>query len=164
MLFFPGSTLGNLHPTEAERFLHQVKNVIGPLGGFLIGLDLKKDPDTLHHAYDDQEGVTAEFNKNLLYRMNRELGANFNPNQFSHRAFYNEPLGRIEMHLVSDLKQVVHIAGIPFTLQKGESIHTESSYKYTRSEFIHMAERSGFHLVQLWTDPKEYFCVFYFEN
>jgi dimethylhistidine N-methyltransferase len=161
--FFPGSSIGNFEPDSATRFLAQVADVVGPGGGMLIGVDLKKDRCILDAAYNDTTGITAQFNLNLLQRINSELNADFDLNHFTHHAFYNEQKGRIEMHLISQLRQAVHIGQHTIKFTKGESIHTENSYKYTIEEFQALAIRAGFIPVYLWTDADALFSVQYFE-
>lgn len=161
--FFPGSSIGNFEPDNAVGFLAQVVQAVGPRGGMLIGVDLKKDRRILDAAYNDAAGVTAQFNLNLLQRINSELDADFDLNHFEHYAFYNEQKGRIEMHLISKSQQTVHIDQHTFEFFKGESIHTENSYKYTIEEFQSLAIRAGFVPVYLWTDANALFSVQYFE-
>jgi dimethylhistidine N-methyltransferase len=156
--FFPGSTLGNFTPEEAVQFLRRAAALL-PGGGLLLGADLVKDPHVLHAAYNDAQGVTAAFNLNLLVRANRELGANFVPAQFAHYAFYNAPLQRIEMHLLSRVRQAVTVCGERFTLQEGESIHTENSYKFTIDGLRALAQRAGFRPGPVWTDAERLFSV-----
>jgi dimethylhistidine N-methyltransferase len=157
--FFPGSTIGNLEPVEAEDFLRKTAVLCGPGGGLLIGIDLKKDPDRLERAYNDARGVTAKFNLNLLARINRSFGADIPLENFCHYAFYNAELGRIEMHLVSMAEQIVHLNGTRIAFGEGEHIATEYSYKYTVREFADLATRSGWSVRDLWTDPEHLFCV-----
>ncbi len=157
--FFPGSTLGNFAPKEAERFLSGAARLAGPGGGMLIGIDLKKDTAILDAAYNDAAGVTAEFNLNLLARINRELGADFDLSAFAHRAFYNAAEGRVEMHLVSRRDQKVRLAGTTIDFHAGETIHTENSYKYDIDEFQAMARRAGFTPRKVWTDPQRLFSI-----
>ena len=161
VVYFPGSSFGNLHPGEGHRFLCQVRNVCGPHGGILIGLDLKKDPVVLHRAYNDDEGATADFNFNILERINRELTGDFRRTNFEHYAFYNPRKGRVEMHLVSLKDQTAFVDGIPVHFARGESIWTESSYKYTIRQFEAMAGQSGFRVEHVWTDPEQWFAIFY---
>jgi uncharacterized SAM-dependent methyltransferase len=137
--------------------------MVQPHGGFLIGVDLKKEVAILNAAYNDAQGMTAQFNLNLLHRINRELEADFDPSKFEHRAFYNESQGRIEMHLVSNKTQEIHINGDTFRFKAGESIHTENSYKYSVEEFKQLAKQAGFDLANVWTDPKELFSVHYYQ-
>ncbi|MCB1876323.1 MAG: L-histidine N(alpha)-methyltransferase [Chromatiales bacterium] len=161
--FFPGSSLGNFEPRDAACFLRGIARMVGPGGGLLIGVDTKKDSDRLNAAYNDCGGVTAAFNLNLLDRINRELGANFDLDQFEHRAFYDEDLGRIEMHLESRREQRVRVAGEPFDFDAGTRIHTECSYKYSPAEFTTLAERAGLRLRRRWQDRECLFAVYYLE-
>jgi dimethylhistidine N-methyltransferase len=161
VVYFPGSTIGNFHHHEAFDFLKLIAEVCGSGGGLLIGIDLKKDPEILNSAYNDRAGITAAFNLNLLERINRELGADFQIDQFRHHAFYNEVIGRIEMHLISLSDQTVHLNGYGIDLKKGEKIWTESSYKYSIEEFEALAERAGFKLKHVWTDKNRLFSVQY---
>lgn len=164
VIFFPGSTIGNLHPEEAVDFLMQYGEMLESGGGFLIGADLKKDSQILKRAYDDSEGVTAEFNLNLLKRLNREVGASFDLNNFEHEAFYNERLGRVEMHLKSKIGQLVRVNRTVFRFHEGETIHTENSYKYTVPEFSELCAHAGLTLQKYWQDSRKMFCVYYFEK
>lgn len=163
VIYFPGSTIGNFTLGEARRFLANARSLAGPGGGMLIGVDLKKERARLEAAYDDARGVTAAFNLNLLARVNRELGADFDLSAFRHRAFYNAARGRIEMHLVSLREQRVQIAGRVIRLRAGETIHTENSYKYSVREFQALARRAGFAPVACWTDAARLFAVHYLE-
>lgn len=153
--FFPGSTLGNFAPDEAMQFLADVRNVLGLGSRFLIGVDLIKDPAQLRAAYDDVAGVTAAFNRNILVRANRELGSDFDPEQFDHRAVWNEDVSRIEMHLVSRVAQTVKLAGDILTLAEGEAIHTENSYKYSEAALIEISQAGGWRMERCWlsSDP-----------
>jgi len=162
--FFPGSSIGNFEPEEAVTFLGNLADLVDDTGGLLIGVDLKKDPSILNAAYNDKEGITAQFNLNLLAHLNRELGANFDFDGFDHRAFYNEQKGRIEMHLISKRDQWATVAGHRFHFSAGESIHTESSYKYTVEEFQILARQAGFSPRKVWTDRDGLFSVQYFEH
>ena len=157
--FFPGSTIGNLAPNEAVALLRSFRNVLGDRGRLIIGVDLKKDPRVLVNAYNDSAGVTAEFNLNLLVRINRELAGTFDLAAFRHKALYNPRAGRIEMHLVSDRVQDVMAAGRRFHFAQGETIHTENSYKYAVSEFRELASKAGWKPKRLWTDAGEQFSV-----
>lgn len=161
VVYFPGSTIGNLSPDEARSFLEEIGRVVGPDGAFLGGVDLKKDPDVLEAAYNDRNGVTAEFNLNLLARVNRELEADFDLGTFRHHAFYNEGEGRIEMHLVSEIEQTATVDGVRIAFEQGESIHTECSYKYAREDFASLASEAGFGVDAVWTDPNDLFSVQY---
>lgn len=163
LIFFPGSSIGNFEPDQAEVFLRNLRNTAGPRGSLLIGVDLKKDPAILNAAYNDAAGVTAAFNQNLLTRLQREIGAKLDPELFDHQAFYNAELGRVEMHLVSREQQAIEINSQRFEFDQGESIHTESSYKYTIDEFIELAGRAGFSSRKVWTDPDQLFSLHYFD-
>jgi L-histidine Nalpha-methyltransferase len=158
--FFPGSTIGNLEPHEASTFLRNARHILGPGAVFVIGVDLVKDRAILNAAYNDKEGVTAEFNLNLLLRINRELGANFNLSCFEHHAFFNRERSRIEMHLASIKRQKVKLLGETIDFRAGETIHTENSYKYTPSSFQALARGSGWNVRAVWTDEQRYFAVF----
>lgn len=161
-VFFPGSTIGNFQPTEARAMLHHLAAMCGAGGGLLIGIDLQKDIPTIEAAYNDARGVTAEFNLNLLHRINSELDATFNVAQFRHRAAYDRRLGRIEMQLVSARPQHVTIGGHAFELAAGEAIVTEHSHKYTVDGFAGMAADAGLTLRRTWTDSRERFAVLHF--
>ena len=154
--YFPGSTIGNLTPDEAHGFLARARTHASRM---LIGTDLRKDANVLHAAYNDSRGVTAAFNLNLLARINRELGANFDLRRFSHYAFYNAPSGRIEMHLVSLQKQKIRIGAHRFGFERGESIHTENSYKYSSAGFRVLAENAGLAQTRCWSDRKGLFAL-----
>ncbi len=157
--FFPGSTIGNFTPEEARDFLALVAGTLGKGAVLLIGVDLKKDEALLIAAYNDHEGISAAFNENLLVRINRELGGDFDLAGFSHDAPYNRGLGRIEMHLVSTRPQTVHVDGHAFAFGEGESIHTENSYKYTIEEFRGLARSAGFEPISAWTDAGAMFSI-----
>ena len=161
--FFPGSSIGNFEPHAAVQFLHNLAEIVGHGGGLLIGVDVKKDERILNAAYNDKQGVTAAFNLNLLERINRELSADFVPEQFSHYAKYNDVEGRIEMHLKSNCIQTIRIDDEQFRFSPGEGIHTENSYKYSIDEFSLLAEKAGFSNRQVWTDDDDLFSVHYFE-
>ena len=161
VVYFPGSTIGNFALTEAREFLREARATVGPGGAMLVGVDLKKDEALLNAAYNDAQGVTAAFNLNLLTRINRELGADFDLGAFRHWAFYNAALGRIEMHLVSEKPQSVTIAGHRFEFAAGETIHTENSCKYSVDEFQALARSAGFVPEHCWTDPAQLFAVHY---
>lgn len=156
--FFPGSTIGNLDPDEARAFLRQAARLLEG-GGLVIGVDLVKDPEVLHRAYNDRQGVTAAFNLNLLRRANEELGADFDLSQFAHYAFYEPRRQRIEMHLVSRCAQTVRVAGHTFAFDQGESIHTENSHKFTIEGFRTLAVSAGFEPGPVWTDEARLFSV-----
>jgi dimethylhistidine N-methyltransferase len=161
VVFFPGSTIGNFDPDEADALLRRVSRLVGQNGGLLLGIDLRKDVAVLERAYNDAAGVTAAFNRNLLLRINRELGADFDPSAFRHVAFYNRERSRIEMHLVSTVAQRVRVSDQPFTFHAGESIHTENSYKYDVAEFAARAAACRLRLDGWWTDAQNYFAVLY---
>jgi dimethylhistidine N-methyltransferase len=162
VVYFPGSTIGNFEPNEALEFLRRIANVSGRGGGLLIGVDLQKDQSVIEAAYNDNAGVTAQFNLNLLARLNREIGADFDLSQWRHRAIYNSEAGRIEMYLISTTDQTVHIGDREFRFRGGEKILTEHSYKHTPEGFIALARQAGFDFVKLWTDDARLFGVFYF--
>lgn len=161
-VYFPGSTIGNFQPVDAALLLGRIADLCGIGGGLLIGIDLKKDVRTIEAAYNDQQGVTAEFNLNLLRRINHELGADFQLNQFRHRAIYNAEHGRVEMHLVSRRDQAVSIGEHTFDFAADESIRTEYSYKYAIDEFEAIAADVGLSLHRHWTDPQRNFAVLHF--
>jgi L-histidine Nalpha-methyltransferase len=157
--FFPGSTIGNLVPPDVRRFLRQARETLGERSSFLVGVDLRKDPAILLPAYDDAEGVTAAFNRNLLVRLNREAAADFDLDGFVHRAVWNDAESRIEMHLVSRRAQIVSVAGETVRFARDETIHTENSYKYAPEHFAALAQHSGWHTAKLWTDPAHLFSL-----
>ncbi|HEX4172522.1 MAG TPA: L-histidine N(alpha)-methyltransferase [Acetobacteraceae bacterium] len=157
--FFPGSTIGNLDPPEARHFLQRARQALGPDSWFLVGVDLRKDPAVLLPAYDDAQGVTAAFNRNLLVRLNREAAANFDLDAFAHQAVWNHAASRIEMHLVSLREQRVRVAGHIIRFRQGETIHTENSYKYEAERFATLAQQAGWHAAQVWTDPARLFSM-----
>jgi L-histidine Nalpha-methyltransferase len=157
--FFPGSTIGNFAPAQAIAFLTQLRRQLGRGALLLIGVDRKKNRAVLERAYDDALGVTAAFNLNLLARINRELAGNFDLTRFRHKALWNEAQGRIEMHLVSVAAQTVEVAGRRFDFQKGETIHTENSYKYSVDQFQRMAASAGWKARAAWTDAEDLFSL-----
>lgn len=157
--FFPGSTIGNLMPTEAQRLLRLFRAILSPHGRLIVGVDLKKDANVLIPAYNDGAGVTAAFNLNLLDRINREIEPCFDLRNFRHEAIYNSRDGRVEMHLVSLVPQEIRIRGTSFFFEEGESIHTENSYKYSISQFRYLAGSAGWRLQETWMDKREYFSV-----
>lgn len=159
VVYFPGSTIGNLTQDEALAFLRMTRGQVGPRGAMLVGVDLKKDANVLHAAYNDAKGVTAAFNLNLLRRINRELGGDFDLQRFRHYAFYNATLGRIEMHLVSLARQAVTVGRHRFAFEPGESIHTENSCKYSVAEFQTLAAEAGFRGTKAWTDRRGLFAL-----
>lgn len=164
IVFFPGSTIGNLVPADVETFFTRCHRLLLPGDGLLIGVDLKKEKAVLDVAYDDSAGVTAEFNLNLLRRINRELDADFNLGMFGHVAFYDPAKGRIEMHLRARRAQIVRVGGHRFGFAEGETIHTENSYKYDADELRHIAAHHGFTPARLWSDDGKMFSVHYFER
>jgi L-histidine N-alpha-methyltransferase len=157
--FFPGSTIGNFEPAEAEDLLRRFGRILGQGAHMIVGVDLVKDAATLESAYDDAAGVTAAFNLNLLTRINRELAGRFDLPGFAHRAVFNRQASRIEMHLVAKDAQAVPVGSETFTFAAGETIHTESSYKYTVETFRALAERAGWTWLTVWTDPDGLFSV-----
>ncbi len=161
-VYFPGSTIGNLRPETAQHFLTRVARLCGKSGGLIIGVDLQKSTETLESAYNDSAGVTAEFNLNLLVRANRELGADFALEQWRHRAIYNPEASRIEMHLISETDQTIHLGDRAFSFAAGEKIITEFSYKHSVEGFSALARTAGFQLAKVWTDPQKLFAVFHF--
>lgn len=162
-IFFPGSTIGNFEPVAAVRLLARLRSWIGQ-GGLLIGVDTRKDEALLHAAYNDRQGVTAAFNLNILRHVNRLTGADFDPEQFEHKAIYNADLGRVEMHLQSRKAQRVRVAGHDIRFDAGETIHTENSYKYSPEEFAQLAARAGFRMRHSWQDEDGLFAVHYLET
>jgi dimethylhistidine N-methyltransferase len=157
--FFPGSTLGNFEPHEACAFLRSAREILGKDARMVIGVDLEKDERVLYDAYNDAAGVTARFNLNVMVRINRELGGNFDTNAFMHRAIYNRDRHRIEMHLIAKKAQTVRVLGRSFSFRAGETIHTESSYKYSLARFKALAQGSGWTPRESWTDPAGMFSV-----
>jgi len=155
--FFPGSTIGNLEDDQIDRFMRAARRLLGDDGRFLIGIDLRKSPDILIPAYADSAGVTAKFNLNLLTRLNRELGANFNLDEFAHKIVWNDSASRIEMHLESQVPQTVAIRERSFAFEAGETIHTEISRKFDLDALILRLSESGWKLTHTWTDKNEYF-------
>lgn len=160
-IFFPGSTIGNFDPDEAVAFLAGARRLAGPGGALVIGVDLRKDKSVLEAAYDDPQGVTAAFNLNVLARINRELDADLDLRAFRHRAWYDETLGRIEMHLQAERDQTALIGGARIAFARGETIHTESSYKYTVPGFQSLAARAGFQPAACWVDAAGLFSIHY---
>jgi len=157
--FFPGSTIGNFTPSEATQFLRDAGELLGDDSAFLVGVDLKKSRETLQAAYNDAKGVTAEFNLNLLARINRELDGDIDLAKFKHEAAYNEDLGRIEIYIVSLEDQQLSVLGRPFAIAKGERIHTENSHKYSVEEFRDIASQAGWRSDEVWTDDKALFSL-----
>lgn len=159
VVYFPGSTIGNFTPQEAIEFLQLARRMVGPGGALLIGVDLKKDKKVLDAAYSDAAGVTAAFNLNLLQRINRELGGDFQLQRFRHKAFFDEDKGWIEMHIESVAAQFAHVGGARFRFSAGETIHTEISCKYSVEEFQAVAHRGGFEPDQTWIDAANLYSV-----
>jgi dimethylhistidine N-methyltransferase len=159
--FFPGSSIGNFEPPAAQQLLQRIADLLGPGGGLLIGVDLKKDAATLERAYNDATGVTARFNLNILTHLNRRLDTDFDTADFAHRAVYNDEFGRIEMHLVCLREHSVRVNGHSCPFRSGETIHTENSYKYSTDEFFDLAERSGFSPASVWIDANRLFSVYF---
>jgi dimethylhistidine N-methyltransferase len=161
VVYFPGSTIGNFTAPEATELLRNIADLIGAGGGLLIGVDLRKDPAVLERAYNDARGVTAAFNLNLLTRINRELGADFDLAAFHHRAIYDQDAGRIEMQLLSAREQTVHIDEHSFSFAAGEVLRTEYSHKYSLESFAGLATAAGLTVRQVWTDRDALFSVQY---
>jgi uncharacterized SAM-dependent methyltransferase len=161
VVYFPGSTIGNLHPVEAVTFLRRMALLCGPRGAMVIGVDLKKQTDVLEAAYNDRQGVTAAFNLNLLARINRDLQADFSIADFGHRAVYDAGYGRIEMHLVSQKPQTVHVGERQFEFTEGETILTEHSYKYSVAEFARLATAARFRVERTCCDERHLFNIHY---
>ena len=159
-IVFLGSTIGNMEPEEARGFISGCRRLLSDGETLTIGVDLKKDKETLERAYNDSKGVTARFNLNLISRINRELGAGIPGDAFIHKAFYNEGRGRIEMHLQSTRTQTFLIAGNEINFEKGETIHTENSYKYSIDEFSGMLKDGGFNRITLWQDSGQRYALF----
>ncbi|WP_240468725.1 L-histidine N(alpha)-methyltransferase [Gracilibacillus sp. YIM 98692] len=163
VIFFPGSTIGNFEPFEAAIFLRQLSAILKKGDGLLIGVDLKKDTDIIEKAYNDEQGITAAFNKNLLTRINRELHTDFHLENFSHHAFYNTERSRIEMHLISKVNQTIQILDQQIKFAKDESIHTENSYKYSIHSFQKLCLTCRFKPIEVFVDKKNWFSVHYLE-
>jgi dimethylhistidine N-methyltransferase len=159
LVLFLGSNIGNFNESEAELFLHRLRNAMNHGDFLLIGFDLKKEVSVLNKAYNDSKDITAQFNLNLLQRINRELGGNFKPGNFRYYGSFNERSGAVESYLVSKKNQTVHIKSLnkSYTFKKGESIHTENSYKFTEADIFHLANRAGFEILHNFTDSKGYF-------
>ena len=157
--FFPGSTLGNFEPHEACAFLRSARGILGKGARMVIGVDLEKDERVLYDAYNDAAGVTARFNLNVLHRINRELGGDFDVGTFVHRAIYNRDRHRIEMHLISKKAFTARVLGKKFSFRPGESIHTENSYKYSIERFTALARTTGWTPLESWTDAGRMFSV-----
>jgi dimethylhistidine N-methyltransferase len=161
LVFFPGSTIGNFSRAEAEKLLGVMRIEARPGGALLIGVDLRKDPAILHAAYNDSAGVTAQFNLNVLLRLNAELGCDFDLDAFRHEAVYDSAEGRVEMRLVSTKEQTVHVAGTPIRFARGEYIITEYSHKYSLDEFAALARRAGLEPQRAWVDEDSLFSMHY---
>jgi L-histidine Nalpha-methyltransferase len=161
--FFPGSTIGNFEPHEAAGFLRHVGKILGPGARLIIGVDLIKPAEVLNAAYNDAAGVTASFNLNLLTRINRELGGNFNLDCFEHHAFYNRERHRVEMHLASLKRQKAKVAGETIEFRAGETIHTENSYKYSIEKLAALARGAGWRPLKVWSDARNFFSIQAFE-
>jgi dimethylhistidine N-methyltransferase len=158
-VYFPGSTIGNFEPHQAKQLLANISGLLGPEGGLLIGIDLQKEPEIIHAAYNDSEGVTDQFNLNILHRINSELDANFDVDQFEHLAYYDQAQGRVEIYLVSCCEQTVQIGEHLFEFATGERIFTEYSHKYSIEGFANIAAEAGFTLHQYWSDEEKLFAV-----
>jgi dimethylhistidine N-methyltransferase len=163
LVFFPGSTIGNFEPRVRQTVLRKFRSVAGDGGKLLIGIDLEKDPSVVKAAYNDSQGVTREFNKNLLRRMNSELDAGFELDSFTHQAVYDDEESRIEMQLVSQERQTVSVSGKEFVFEAGEHILTEYSHKFDQAEFEAEARLMGWQRVRSWTDARGYFSVVLFD-
>ena len=161
VVFYPGSTMGNMEPAAAKQFLNSLRQWLSDDGGLLIGIDLHKSEPVLNAAYNDRQGVTAAFNLNVLNNVNNLLDANFDVDNFDHHAFYDAGQRRIEMHLVSNEDHIVRVDGTAIAFSKGESIHTENSYKYTLESFTALAAEAGFAVQRSWVDDEQLFSVHY---
>lgn len=162
IVFFPGSTIGNFKPRTVRRFFEVISGITGKNGGVLIGVDLKKDVGVLEAAYNDSKGITAEFNKNMLAHLNREIGSDFKPELMDHKAIWNEEKGRIEMRLYVRESHTVSVDGNSYKLKRGEFIHTENSHKYSLEEFAELVS-PWFEVHKVWTDKKGYFSLQFLE-
>jgi dimethylhistidine N-methyltransferase len=157
---FLGSSIGNFEPETTSRFLQTCTEMLGPEDGVLVGVDLKKDKQVLEKAYNDSESITAEFNLNLIDRINREFRLNLDKSDFKHVAFYNEKKGRIEMHIEAGRDIILDLDGNKILLKKGERIHTENSYKYDIDEFTSLAVKNHLKVRKIWKDNNNYFALF----
>lgn len=161
VVFFPGSTIGNFVPEQAAKFLKSLANLVDEQGGIVVGVDILKDIDTIEAAYNDSQGVTAEFNKNILTRINRELKADFEIDNFEHQAIFNPQESRIEMHLISQQTQTATLGDTKIHFTKGESIHTENSYKYSLDDFEKLVKRADLAIAHTWQDKEQLFSMHY---
>jgi dimethylhistidine N-methyltransferase len=161
--FFPGSSIGNFDPDDALKLLQQIALLVGKKGGLLIGVDLIKDQSILERAYNDKQGVTAQFNLNMLDHINRRLNSKLDTSAFNHKAVYNDHNDRIEMHLISQQTQDVKIEGHRYHFEAGETIHTESSYKYSVNSFHKLAKQAGFTALKVWQDKESLFSIHYLQ-
>lgn len=161
VIFYPGSTIGNMEPKHAQQFLAGLRQWIGKDGGVVVGVDLQKPEPLLNAAYNDSQGVTARFNLNILNSLNKLVDARFQPGKFSHRAFYNRDQQRIEMHLVSNEEHTVPVDGGSIAFAKGETLHTENSYKYSLESFTALSRAAGFEVQKSWVDEQQLFSVHY---
>jgi len=162
--FFPGSTIGNFTPEQASDFLKETRKTLGKGALLLIGVDTKKSPEILHLAYNDSQGVTGKFNRNILHHINRKTGTSFDPELFDHYAYYDPVKGRIEMHLISRVQQSVNLEDYTFTFAQGENIHTENSHKYTPEEFTALAAKSGWRGLRKWLGEEQMFGVYLLQS
>ncbi|MEE4185065.1 MAG: L-histidine N(alpha)-methyltransferase [Gammaproteobacteria bacterium] len=162
VFFYPGSSIGNFEPRDVVAFLESMRGAMDSGGGLLIGVDTKKDAAVLNAAYNDREGITADFNLNVLAHLNELLDGDFDLANFEHSAFYNAAEGRVEMHLRSRVDQTVSLAGSMVRFARGETVHTENSYKYAPEEFVQLARKAGLADSGLWQDARRYFAVMYF--
>ncbi len=161
IVYFPGSTIGNFSPDEAHKLLKVMHVEAGEDGALLIGVDLQKDIGVIERAYNDEDGVTAEFNLNMLSHLNNEFGANFNLDLFRHSAVYDAEHCRVKMSLISKCEQIIRVGGQSFHFAEGEALITEHSHKYTLEQFSGMAQKAGFVVDTVWTDPEQLFSVQY---
>ena len=159
--FFPGSTIGNFCPDDAQNLLRKFANILGKNNHLVIGMDIRKDRKLMEKAYNDSKGITAKFNKNILRGINKKLDAKFDAENFEHLAYFNKEKKRIEMHLISKENQTINVSDKKIIIKKGESIHTENSYKYSISEFKKLTYSSGYEVLDIATDDKKYFGVFF---
>jgi dimethylhistidine N-methyltransferase len=161
VVYFPGSTIGNFETREAAMLLRKMRNEMGDAGGILIGVDLKKDPELIEAAYNDRAGITAAFTLNMLTRLNREIGSNFELSAFGHRAHYNQMAGRIDAHIVSHREQQVKVGRASVAFREDEAIQVEYSCKYSLADFAALAAKAGLAVLRVWTDPEQMFSLQY---